>query len=100
MTGGYNIEDNTVQALTVAAGRLYAAGAATDDHTGFATKAYNLAKGTVLWEDIIGSQAAKTDNLAPVANAVCAVGDGVFSGGTSSVTGQGQAFTVRAHTAQ
>jgi hypothetical protein len=101
VAGGYYLEDNSAKALSVAGNRLYAAGAATKDpFTGFATKAYDVNKGTLLWEDYIGNQVPATFNLTPAANTICATGNGIFTGGTSSVAGKGQAFTVRANAAR
>lgn len=101
VAGGYYLEDNGATALTVAGNRLYAAGAATKDpFTGFATKAYDINKGTLLWEDHIDNQVPATFSLTPVASTICATGSGIFAGGTSSVTGKGQAFTVRANEAR
>jgi hypothetical protein len=101
VTGGYYLEDNSVNAVTGEGNRVYAAGAATrDPFTGFATKAYDASKGVVLWEDHIGNQVPATFNLTPAANAICTTGNGVFAGGTSSVADKGQAFTVRANSAR
>jgi hypothetical protein len=101
IAGGYYLEDNSAKALSVAGNRLYAAGAATKDpYTGFATKAYDISKGTLLWEDQIDNQVPATFSLTPMANTICATGSGIFAGGTSSVAGKGQAFTVRANAAR
>jgi outer membrane protein assembly factor BamB len=97
LDGGYNLEQTYVQALTVSGNRVYAAGVSTNDLTGFAVKAYDANKGTVVWSDHVSAETAGTYTLAPAANAICAAGSSVFSGGTSSVADGGQAFTVRAN---
>jgi hypothetical protein len=98
LSGGYDVEANSVEALAGSGSAIYAAGASTKDYyTGFATKGYHMNKGTVLWQSYIDSQTPSATALAPIAAAVCTTGSGVFSGGTSSVEAAGQAFTVRAN---
>jgi hypothetical protein len=98
LTGGYDVEENSVEALTGLGSAIYAAGALTKDYyTGFATKGYHMSKGTILWQSYIDSQTPGAAALTPIAAAICGTGGTVFSGGTSSVAGAGQAFTVQAN---
>ena len=98
LAGGYDVEANAVEALTASGSAVYAAGASTKDYyTGFATKGYHMTKGTILWQSYIDPEIPAGSALAPTAAAICSTGGAVFSGGTSSVAGAGQAFTVQAN---